>query len=211
MNDRRRVIYLDRRTCIIDPDRIDIRPANAAALVPLLGVFVGLAAFIAIPLFLGALPFAVVVLLLLVAIITLPLSGVGLVYAVAGSHITADRAKQSIVWQQGFLGMGIGTEELVPFWKVAEWVVAETTAERRADGPEDIAQYEVALVKTSGRRLPVATATMPRSLRGEALGRARQVAEALAAMTGRPLTLPPSRRRRRSSRRPAVPAEQVAS
>lgn len=211
MNEHRRVIYLDRRTCIIEPDRIDIRPAKEAALVPLLGVLVGLAAFVAIPLFLDALPFALVVVLLLVAIIALPLSGLGLVYAIAGSHITADRTKQSIVWQQGFLGMGVGTQELVPFWKVAEWVVAETTEERRSDGLEDIAQYEVALLKTSGRRLPVGTATMPRSLRGEALGRARQVAEALATMTEKPLTLPPSRRRRGSHRRPAVPAEQAVT
>ena len=131
---KKRIVFLDRRMAFIEPHRINVRPALAAALFPLFGLLLGLAAFASIILWLDTLPFAIVLLLLVVAITSIPLAGIGFVYAVAGANVVFEREKQSGVWQQGFLGMGVGTTELVPFWKIAEIRIDETTRERQRGG-----------------------------------------------------------------------------
>ena len=193
----KRIVYLDRRVAFIEPDRVNVRPALAAALFPLFGLLVGIGAFASIILFLNSLPFVLVILLLLVAIITIPLAGIGFVYAVAGANVVFTRSKQSGVWQQGFLGMGVGTTELVPFWKIAELRIEETTRLPQRGEPQDLAQFEIILVKVSGKRLKVGDVVVARSMVREGLARARDVASAIADMTDKPLIAPEIRRRRR--------------
>lgn len=195
-------ILLDRSVCLIDSDRIKVRPSRSSVLVPLLGLLAGAACFASLVLWLGALPFAVVVLLVLVAIVFIPLSGMGLVYSLGGAGVVVDRAKGSVVWQQGLLGLGVGTREVAPFSKIAQIAVEETTREKLRGQQQDVAQWEIILVKSGGRRLKVGAVTVPRSLAQDGLERARGVAEAIAEMAGAPLSLP-ERRRRRGRRRPA--------
>lgn len=196
-------ISLDRSVCLIDSDRIRVRASRSSVLVPLLALLAGVACFVSLVLWLGALPFAVVVLLVLVTIVLIPLSGMGLVYSLVGASVVVERAKDSVVWQQGLLGLGVGTREVVPFSKIAQIAVGETTAERLRGRQQDVAQWEITLVKSGGRRLKVGAVTVPRSLAQEGLERARGVAEAMAEMAGAPLSLP-ERRRRRGRRRPAL-------
>lgn len=193
----KRIVYLDRRMAFIEPNRVNVRPALAAAVLPLVGVLVGAGAFVSIVLWLDALPFPFVVLLLVVAVVTIPLSGIGLVYAVAGANVVFDRHKQTAVWQQGFLGMGVGTTELVPFAKIDQIRIEETTREERREGREDLAQFEIILRKVSGKRLKVGDVIAPRALVREGLADAREVASAIAEMTNRPLVAPEVVRRRR--------------
>lgn len=195
-------ILLDRSVCLIDSDRIKVRPSRSSVLVPLLGLLAGAACFASLVLWLGALPFAVVVVLVLLAIVFIPLSGMGLVYSLGGAGVVVDRAKGSVVWQQGLLGLGVGTREVVPFSKIAQIAVEETTREKLRGQQQDVAQWEITLVKSGGRRLKVGAVTVPRSLAQEGLERARGVAGAIAEMAGAPLSLP-ERRRRRGRRRPA--------
>ena len=193
----KRIVYLDRRVAFIEPDRINVRPALAAALFPLFGLLVGIGAFASIVLWLNSLPFVLVIFLLLVAIISIPLAGIGFVYAVAGANVVFTRSKQSGVWQQGFLGMGVGTTELVPFWKIAELRIEERTRLPQRGEPQDLAQFEIILVKVSGKRLKVGDVIVARSMVREGLARAREVASAIADMTDKPLIAPEIRRRRR--------------
>jgi hypothetical protein len=193
----KRIIYLDRRVAFIEPDRINVRPALAAALFPLVWLLIGVASFVSIVLWLDAIPFPVVLLLLLIAIVSIPLAGIGFVYAVAGANVVFDRKKQSGVWQQGFLGMGVGTTELVPFWKIAEIRIEETTRARQRGEQQDLAQFEIVLVKVSGKHLKVGDVVRPRSMVREGLAEARDVAAAIADMAGKPLVAPEVRRRRR--------------
>ena len=186
----KRIVYLNRRVAFIEPDRINVRPALAAALFPLFGFLLGIAAFASIILWLDRLPFALVLLLLLVAIISIPLAGIGFVYTVAGANVVFDRQKQSGVWQQGFLGMGVGTIELVPFWKIDQIRIEEVTHERQRGEVQDLAQLEIVLVKVSGKRLSVGDLIVARSLVREGLADVREVAEAISAMTARPLIAP---------------------
>ena len=197
LNDSRRIIFLDRRVAFIEPDRINVRPALAAALLPLFGLLLGIAAFVSIIVWLDTLPFAVVLLLLAVAVVSIPLAGIGFVYAVAGANVVFDRKKQSGVWQQGFLGMGVGTTELVPFWKIEEIRIEETTRERQRGDVQDLAQFEIVLVKTSGKHLKVGDMVVARSMIRQGLHDVREVAEAIAQMTEKPLIAPEIVRRRR--------------
>jgi hypothetical protein len=194
----KRIVYLNRRVAFIEPHRINVRPALAAALFPLIGLLSGVAAFVAILLWLGSLPFFLVVVLLVYAVLAIPLAGIGFVYTIAGANVVFEKEKQSGVWQQGFLGMGVGTTELVPFWKIDEIRIEETTGGQRWQGErEDVAQFEIVLMKVSGKRLRVGDIIVPRSMMREGLGEVREVAEAIAEMTGKPLVAPEVVRRRR--------------
>ena len=189
-----RRIELARRTCIIGRDRIAIRPSPAALVPPLLGVAAGLTSagliMADVIYWRGALPLWLLALLLFAALICIPLSAMGLVYGAIGANVLIDRTKQSATWQQGLLGLGVGTTELVPFWKIAAIVVQEAGAE--AGRPtEELAQWEIALQKQSGARLTIERLASLRSLAEPSLARAIEVAEAVAALTGAPLQLPP--------------------
>ena len=195
----KRILYLNRRVAFIEPGRINVRPALAAALFPLVWLLLGIACFVSILLWLDTLPFALVLALLVVAVVSIPLAGIGFVYAVGGANVVFDSAKGSGVWQQGFLGMGVGTTELVPFAKIEQIRIEETTRDnltsvdirgRRHSERQDVAQFEVVLVKVSGKRLKVGDVVVARSMVREGLADARGLAEAIAEMTGKPLIAP---------------------
>lgn len=192
--DTPRRVELHRRVAIIRPDVIDVRPSRAALLKPLVWLLIGAGAFAGIALGLNRLPLPVLVALLLIAVVTIPTAGLGVVYGLFGSHVVFDRTKQSATWQQGLIGLGIGTQELVPFWKIAAIVVEEAGTSPESGGApvEELAQWQVVLEKTNGRRLVVGGATVPRPLAGQALAAVRDVAEAIAALTGAPLRMPGS-------------------
>ena len=194
-----RIVYLNRRVAFIEPGRINVRPALSAALFPLFWLLAGVGCFVAVLLWLDALPFVLAVVLLGFAIVFIPLSGIGFVYAVGGANVVFDGEKQSGVWQQGFLGMGVGTSELVPFWKIDAIRIDETTRGRQWRGAQqDVAQFEVVVLKVSGKVLPVGDTVVPRSMVREGLAEARELAEAIAALTGKRLVAPEVVRRPKS-------------
>jgi hypothetical protein len=194
----KRIVYLDRRVAFLEPDRINVRPALAAALFPLFWLIIGLLSFVSIILWLDRIPFVLVLLLLVLAVVMIPLAGIGLVYAVGGANVVFDRTKQSGVWQQGFLGMGVGTTELVPFWKIDQIRIDETTRDPQRGEPQDLAQFEIALIKVSGKRLKIGDVVVARSMIRQGLAEAREVADAIAQMTSKPLVAPEVVRRKRS-------------
>ena len=195
----KRIVYLNRRVAFIEPGRINVRPALAAALFPLFGLVVGVAAFASVILWLDRMPFALALLLLMVAVVSIPLAGIGFVYAIAGTNVVFDRKKQSGLWQQGYLGMGVGTTELVPFWKIDQIRIDELTRERQRGELQDVAQLEIVLVKVSGKQLKVADLVVPRSMVRQGLEEVRAVAAAIAEMTGKPLVAPEVGRRRKGA------------
>jgi hypothetical protein len=186
-----REIYLDRRVCSATPGRIEIHPARSIIFLPLTTLLLGLAAFPVIFFWGGSLSIGLRMLLTLGAIVLVPISGLGLVYSIAGAHIVVDRAKQSVVLQQGYLGMGVGTLELVPFWKVDRLEVVELPT---SDPREDFVQYEVALIKISGKRISIGLVTVTRDEAKAGLARAREVAELIADMAGSKVHQPRSKR-----------------
>ena len=198
----RREIDLHRRVCVVRPDRIDIQPARSAAIAPLMGLLLGVFAAAAAIVWLESLPFWFALALLGGAIMLVPFSGMGFIYSVYGANVIIDREKQSAVWQQGLLGMGVGTEQVVPFWKIERLEIEETNLDEEMGDP-DFAQYEVVLLKKSGKRLSVGQVTVPRYAAAEGLARAREVGEAIAALVDKPLhvNVDEQRRRHRGRRR----------
>ena len=181
---QRREIYLDRRVCSISPDRIDIHPARSIVFLPLLTLLVGLTAFPVLYFFGASLSLGVRMALTLGALVLVPLSGIGLVYSIAGAHLVIDRAKQSAVLQQGYLGMGVGTQELVPFWKFDRVIVRELTPHDYRGHQDDFAQYEAAILKLSGREIPLGTVTVARAEAEQGLERAREIGSLVAELAG---------------------------
>jgi hypothetical protein len=180
----RREIYLDRRVVTVTPDRIDVHPARSIVFLPLLTLLLGLAAFPVIYFWGGSMSVEVRLLITLGAVLLVPLSGIGLVYSIAGAHIVVERQKQSAVLQQGYLGMGVGTQELVPFWKIDRINLKELTPHDYRGHHEDFAQYEVSILKLSGKEITVGLVTVARADADEGRARAREVASLIAEMSG---------------------------
>jgi len=199
----RRDLYLDRRVCTVTDGRIDIHPARSIIVLPLVTLLLGLAAFPTI-FFLGSsLPLWTLALVTIAAVVVVPVSGMGLVYSIAGANVVIDRKKQSAVLQQGYLGMGVGTEELVPFWKFDYVAVRETLP----DDPrlEEFAQFEVVIVKLSKREVSAGTITVLRSEAEAGKARATEIASLIAQMAGSGV-----RFEKMPDATPAAPAEKTA-
>ncbi|HXH21228.1 MAG TPA: hypothetical protein VNN10_04295 [Dehalococcoidia bacterium] len=179
-----RQLYIDRRVVTVKPDRIDVHPARSIIFLPLLGLALGISVFPAMYFWGESLSLALRFALTAAAIVIIPVAGMGLVYSIAGAHIVIERQKQSAVLQQGFLGMGVGTQELIPFWKIDKVLVRELTPHDYRGHQEDFAQYEIAIVKVSGKEIPVGLVTVLRAEEKEGLARAREVAAAIAEMCG---------------------------
>jgi len=189
-----RRVLLHRRIASIGPDRIEIGPPRSALVLPAVGFAVTAFLLAAIVTWSEALPFALLPVMLLVSVVVLPLSGLALVYAVFGANVVADRAGRNVSFKQRFLGLGVGTNELVPFWKIREFVVEDVARARpHAGGREpahDIAQWQLALVKKSGKRLELGGFNVPRAREEEGLDVVMDVAEALAALSDAPVRGP---------------------
>jgi len=183
-------IPLDRRVCIIRPERIDIRPSTGAVILPAIGLLVSIVSFVVVALFANELPLGLLAFLLVPGVIVCPLSAMGLIYSLAGAYVIVDSKKQSASFQQGVLGLGLGITELVPFWKVDHIAVDEVSlgeAEvRRLPPPIDLRSFNVVLTKTSGKRLSLGEALAPNTydLVVEAFDRALDTAEAVAKLIG---------------------------
>lgn len=190
-----RRIPLDRRVCVIREGRIDLRPERGAVVGPLIGLVVGVGLFVAVGLLANDLPAWALLAMLLPGLIVAPFSAMGLVYSLVGAAVVIEAPKQSVRFQQGLLGLGLGTVELVPFWKIDRFELEDfETGDEGGRGPRPpvgIRGWEIVLVKGSGKRLWVAqvlTANAP-DLVDEAFARAYEAAEAMASLTGRPLAV----------------------
>lgn len=183
-------IPLDRRVLVVRENRIDLRPERGAVIFPLIGLAVSVTLFVIVALFSSSLSVTVLALILIPGLLLAPFSAMGLVYSVIGASVVVEKSKQSIRFQQGVLGLGIGTMELVPFWKIEQVQVEDfQLGEVTPSGPPpvlDLRAWDIVLVKKSGKRLSIAqvvSANTP-DLLDEGFGRALDAAEAIAEMTG---------------------------
>jgi len=185
-----RRIPLDRRVCVVREGRIDLRPERSAVVGPIIGLAVGIGLFVTVALLANRLPALLLFAMLLPGLIIAPFSAMGLVYSLVGASVVIEAAKQSVRFQQGLLGLGLGTAELVPFWKIDRFEL-EDFEDVAGGGPGAIRGWDIVLVKTSGKRLWVAqvlTAGAP-DLVDEGFSRAQEAAQAMAGLTGRPLVI----------------------
>ena len=189
-----RRIPLLRAYAVVTADAINIRPSRRDLIGPVVQAALALVAVWALVTFMNALPLWVLMALLLFAILAGPTAMLGFVYQVAGSAFLMERAKGTCRWQQGFLGLGLGTRELVPFPRIQRIEVGGDFAEELPSGDlQDVVRWEVRLVKDNERALVVGLVVVARPLAAEALARANDLGQALAEMAGAPFvaaTLP---------------------
>ena len=178
-------IPLNRAYAVISPDQITIKPARMGLVGPALQALLTLVAVWAMATYINSLPLWLLMVLLTFVIISGPTAVLGLVYNILGSAFLMERKKGTCRWQQGFLGLGLGTRELVPFPRIGSIEVTGNFEEELGSGDlQAVVHWQVWLVKDNGRTLPIASISAARPLADIALDRANTLAEALAEMSG---------------------------
>jgi hypothetical protein len=217
-------IALQRNVAVVRDDSIAVRPSRGQLLGPLIELGIAALAALLIATMIDTLPLAVLMVLLLISIVLGPVGVLGLVYSAIGSSFIIERKKQTARWQQGFLGLGIGTVELVPFRRIKRIeVVSDYESELNSGELQDVVQFEVVLVKDNDRRLTIGTIVAARPVAHMGAERANRLAghiASIAEVESAPIILPapeaetevaqaprPVRRRRRSRRVSPPPRE----
>lgn len=190
--DGRSEILLHRSVAVIGDTKIEVRSARSTVLLPLFGIATVVAAGFVLGAGGSAVPLWALVLLLFYSLLAFPISVMGLVSAVAGADVVIDANKGSATWQQGYLGMGIGTKELVPFPKIDYLeVTIEGDQEDRWGGEADsVRQFALWMVKQSGKRLRVAHVPVPAYGQEDGMDRTLALGNAVATLTGAEIRIP---------------------
>lgn len=190
--DGRQEVLLHRSMALLGHDKIEIKSARGTVILPLLGLLIagGLGWLMAVKGF--SFPFWLLVSLLLVCMVLVPFSIMSLIGAIAGADVVVDAKKGSATWQQGYLGMGIGTKELVPFTKIhhLEVTIEGDQADRWRDQVDDLRQFALVLVKESGKRLTLANVPVPAYGQADGMDRTLAVGQAVARLVGSTVTIP---------------------
>lgn len=178
-------IALQRSYARLTPDEVAVKPARSALVGPLAQLALTALATWTIATYINALPLWVLMVLFVFILLSGPTAVLGVVHNLVGSAFTMERRKGACRFQQGFLGLGLGTRELVPFDRIARIEVrGDFEAELESGDLQDVVRWEIRLVKDNGRVLPFASVLAARPLADEALGRANVVARATAEMCG---------------------------
>ena len=190
--DGRHEVLLHRSMAVIGPERIEIKSARSTVILPLIGLGLAALAGAIIIQQQGDLPFWFLAGTLFLSLLVVPLSVMSLVSSFIGADVVIDVRKNSATWQQGYLGMGIGTNELVPFEKIdyLEVTIEGDQPDRWHEHTDTFRQFALWLVKVSGRRLRIANVPVPERAQTDGMDRVLTVANAVAAVTGKEVRLP---------------------
>lgn len=143
-------IALAGSVAVLRAGSIAIRPSRARLLGPAVEGALAASAILAIVTLLPVLPLWALLLLLLSAMLLGPIAVLGFVYNIAGSAVLVEREKQSVRYQQGLLGLGLGTAELVPFWRIARYELQCSDDEPLTSGEQqDLVEWEVRLIRVA--------------------------------------------------------------
>ncbi|MCC6385864.1 MAG: hypothetical protein IT302_00625 [Dehalococcoidia bacterium] len=190
--DGRREVMLHRSMAVIGDEKIEIKAARSTVWVPLGGLALSGLFMWWIGTNQGSAPVWALILMLLFLLFAVPVSAMSLVSSIAGADVVADRRKNSVTWQQGYLGMGIGTKELVPFERIdhLEISVEGEDRERWHEEQDSLRQFALTLVKKSGKRLTLAQVPVPADDQADGMDRTMAVGQAFAQLTGTEVRLP---------------------
>jgi hypothetical protein len=139
-----------------------------------------------------SLPFWALVVMLLFCLVVVPLSVMSLIGSLVGAEVVVDAKKGSATWQQGYLGMGIGTKELVPFDRIDHLAVTVEgdQPDRWHEQSDDVRQFALELVKKNGKRLTLAQVPVPDYGQADGMDRTLAVGHAIAALANVDVRLP---------------------
>ena len=185
-------MLLHRSMAVLGPEKIEIKSARGTVILPAIGLLLagGVGWYIARNGF--SLPLWALIVLLVLCLILVPFSAMSLISSVVGADVVVDARKGSATWQQGYLGMGIGTKELVPFTRIDhfEVTVEGDEADRWRDQVDDLRQFALVLVKDNGKRLNLAQVPVPAYGQADGMDRTLAVGQAVAKLVGSRVTIP---------------------
>ncbi|MCC7363907.1 MAG: hypothetical protein IT303_06015 [Dehalococcoidia bacterium] len=190
--DGRNEVLLHRSMAVMSKDKVEIKAARGLVILPLIGLAISAVAGTWLVMQEGQAPFWGLVVTLLMLLIVVPVCIMSLIGSVAGADVVVDAKKGSATWQQGYLGMGIGTKELVPFAKIdhLQITVEGDDTDRWQDESDDLRQFALLLVKKNGKRLKLAQVPVPAYGQADGMDRTLAVANAVSALTGAPVRIP---------------------
>lgn len=190
--DGRKEILLHRSMALISDGKVEIKSASGTIILPLIGILSAAVCIYLLATVGMALPFWALLTILVGLLFLVPVSVMAMIGAIAGAEVVVDRAKGSATWQQGYLGMGIGTKELVPFAKIdhLEIVVEGDQPDRWHEHSDDLRQFTLVLVKKSGKRLNLTQLPVPAYGQADGMDRTLAVGHAVAEITGTTVKLP---------------------
>jgi hypothetical protein len=190
--DGKQAVMLHRSMAVIGGDRVEVKAARATVIVPVIGLILGALAGYVIATGGTSLPLWALIGLLLFCLFDFPVSIMSLVSSIAGADVVVDARKGSITWQQGYLGMGIGTKELVPFGRIDHLriTVEGEAADRWHQHSDTLRQFALWLVKDNGKTLKLAQVPVPAGGQADGMDRTLAVGQAVAALTGAEVRLP---------------------
>jgi len=190
--DGRKEVLLHRAMAVISPEKVEIKAARSTYILPILGLLLVAAGGAWLGESGGRMPFWLMVVILMASLFVAPASVMGLVGSIAGASVVVDQRKGSLTMQQGYLGMGIGTKELVPFHKFdyMEVTLEGHEPDRWKGNTDSIRQFAIVLVKKSGKRLILANVPVSEGNQTDGADRTLAVANAIAAIAGSTVRLP---------------------
>jgi predicted CoA-binding protein len=177
-------IPLQRSVAVVGDDTIVVKPAGRFVVPLVQTAITGGAVAVIIALLNNNGSIVLMMVALLVAMLLGPAAVLGFVYNFAGSAVIVDRTKESVTLQQGFLGLGLGTAELVPFGRIG-WIEVAGDADQELTGGQlqDLVTWEVLLIKDNEKIVELGTITSLRRFAAEGVERANRLARAVAEMT----------------------------
>ena len=176
-------ISLHRSVAIITDQSIAIKQGKSGLIFPVVELCMFVMSVMCLVVFIDTWSLSILACLLIFSSIVGPLSLIGLINNVAGTSFLLEKSKNSARWQQGFLGLGIGTYELVPFDRISHFFIRSDFNDLLAGGSkQDLVEFEILMVKDNEKRLSVARIIEPREFVDTASDRINKLAELLGEM-----------------------------
>ncbi|MBG93142.1 MAG: hypothetical protein CL792_04090 [Chloroflexi bacterium] len=176
-------ISLHRSVAIITDQSISIKHGKSGLVFPIIELFMFVVAVALLVIFINAWPLNALVFLLIFSSIVGPLSLIGLINNIVGTSFVLEKSKYSARWQQGLLGLGIGTYELVSFDRIDHFFIRNDFDDFLAGGSkQDLVEFEILMVKDNDKKLSVARVIEPREFVDNARNRINKLGLLLGEM-----------------------------
>jgi hypothetical protein len=190
--DGRFEVLLHRSMAVISDRKVEIKSARSTVIVPVIALLLAAGAGVLVAVQNTSLPLWMLSLLLLFAITAAPIAVMALIGATIGADVVVDEAKNSVTFQQGYLGMGIGTNQLVPFERIdhLEIEIDGDQPDRWKGESDSFRQFALVLEKDNGKRLRLYNLPVPAASQEDGMDRALAVGTAIAALARTEIQIP---------------------
>lgn len=190
--DGRFEVLLHRSMAVISEHKVEIKSARSTVIVPIIALVLAGGAGVLLAVQNTSLPMWMLSLLLLFAVTAAPVAVMALIGATVGADVVVDETKNSVTFQQGYLGMGIGTNQLIPFERIdhLEIEIDGDKPDRWKGETDSFRQFALVLEKDNGKRIRLYSIPVPASEQNDGMDRALAVGNAIATLAKTEIRIP---------------------